>query len=461
MKKVGILSTFGAWDEAYSPINVVRHQLLSLLRYDYKPVLFVLDSFTPDFAIEGVEIRRVLPTLKFEPYHGIIHHRNVPNEFEKDLAKVVPVYEQQFKDIDVLLCHDVIFQDSFLPYNAALHKMVMPTNLRLFHWTHSGPSKRMADLQYPINCLFTIPPQSKLIYMNRYDVTRMAEMYGVYQDSIRVVHNPIDYRLQEGIEALTDQIISHFGCNDADIIAVYPLSSTRMGDGGKQLHKALRVMANLKKLGNKVRYIIPNAHANAAAEKEAIQKMRAIGKEYGLDPRYDIIFTSLIDPQWEHGIPHKVVVELMDYADIFLFPSVSENCPLTLLEAAMGKNLLVLNEDFSPMKDFVGPNALYFKFDSVTTVTSHPQGEDKYYEDVAKIINAELQHNKIYLAHREIRQKFNIDYIFKKQLEPLFFEEQKKEEKKKVEVPKDAAEPKDQDMLDLPSQGGPDVLGEQ
>jgi hypothetical protein len=125
----------------------------------------------------------------------------------------------------------------------------------------------------------------------------------------------------------------------------------------------------------------------------------------------------------------------MNFSDVFLFPSVSENCPLVLLEAALGKNLLVLNEDFSPMKDFVGPHALYFKFDSVTTVTSHPAGEDNYYNDVAKIIKAELGHNMLYRSHREIRQKFNFDYIFKNELEPLLYANwETAEEKGKVKA---------------------------
>lgn len=467
MKKIGILTTFGSWDEAYSPVNVVKHHLLALLRYDYKPVLFVLDCFPQDFEIEGVEIKRVIPTIQFEPYQGIVRHHNVPNVFEKDIAKIVPAFEQHFKGIDILLCQDIIFQDSFLAYNAALRKMVMPKDLKLYHWMHSGPSKRL-ELGEPMSYLFTLPPQSKLIYMNRFDVVRAAEMYNTFPKDVRVVHNPVDYRLQEGTDALTDQIISHFGCNDADIVAVYPMSTTRMGVGGKQLDKAIKVMAGLKKIGNKVRFIIPNAHANAANEKNEIQKMRDFAQKQGLDPRYELIFTSLIDPQWEHGIPHKVVIELIRYSDIFLFPSVSENCPLILLEAALGKNLMILNEDFSPMKDFVGPNALYFKFDSVITTTNHAgytDGEDGYYRDCAKIINSELQNNKIYLAYREMRTKFNIDYIFKKQLEPLFFENWDEPVKQEggnpalgIPAAAEVTQPKDQDLLQLPPQGMPDIL---
>ena len=49
-KKVGIFTTFGNWDDAYSPCNVVKNQLLALLRHGYSPTLFVLDVFPESSA---------------------------------------------------------------------------------------------------------------------------------------------------------------------------------------------------------------------------------------------------------------------------------------------------------------------------------------------------------------------------------------------------------------------------
>lgn len=420
--KIGILTTFGDWSSSYSPCNVVSYQIQMLIKYGYQPVLYVLDCFPEHKTISGVEIRRVLPTLTFEPYQGIAASHMIPPQFEKDVAKVIPAMEQNFKDVDVFLCHDIIFQDSFLAYNAALRKITMRKEQKFLHWTHSGPSLRPNQLLYPIDCLYTLPPQSKLVYMNGLDTVRIAEMYGVYSSDVRVVHNPIDYSSVSS-DALFNRIVIENKVNEADVIAVYPLSTTRMGAGGKQLHKAIKIMGFIKDLGYNVRFIVPNAHANGPREKEAIQEMQLIGGAYGLNEQ-DLIFTSKMGGEHEHGIPHDTVVELFGISDVFLFPSVSENAPLILLEAALKKNLLVLNEDFSPMKDFVNANALYFKFDSVSTITNHEKrgGEDNYYRDVAKIIIAELESSKIYKAHREIRRKFNIDYIFKHELEPAIME---------------------------------------
>jgi len=431
--KIAVLTTFGGWDTSYSPVNVVKHQLEMLKLYGFTPVLFTLTCFSKpnDPCFDGVELRNVIPTLHFEPYQGVAASRMVPQQFEKDLAQVVPAYEQHFKDIDVFLCHDVIFQDSFLPYGAALHRFTMQKQQRFFHWMHSGPSIRPENLTFPISCLYSLPPQSTLVYMNNYDIVRAAEMYGVYPRDVRIVHNPIDVRVDKDADPLIKELITRYHLLEADVIGIYPLSTTRMGGGGKQLDKALRVMAGIKRLKKNVKYIIPNAHANGQREKLAIADMLMRAKEWGLEDG-DVIFTSTLGKQYENGVSHDIVLQLFALSDVFLFPSVSENCPLVLLEAALKKNLLVLNEDFTPMKDFVGPNALYFKFDSVTTTTNHPRGEDVYYNDIGKIVVAELESNRVYKSHRIIRQKFNMDAIFTQELEPLLFEGAKPREKEEI-----------------------------
>jgi hypothetical protein len=260
--------------------------------------------------------------------------------------------------------------------------------------------------------------------MNNYGVIGAAEMYGTFPDMVRVVHNPIDYRTVKWFHPAVKDVIERGKLMEADVVAVYPLSSTRMREGGKQLDKAIKIMGYLKtELGLNVKYVVCNAHANAEREKMAIQELLVMGEARGLKPMEDLIFTSLITPpKFEGGFPHDAVLQLFMISDIFLFPSVSENCPLILLEAGLTKNLLVLNEDFTPMKDFVGPDALYFKFDSVMTKTTHPRGEDVYYADAAKIINSELNRNLIWKSHKDIRNRFNLDYMLKHELELIFYE---------------------------------------
>lgn len=423
MKKIGILTTLSNLDPAYSLVTVILQQLKMLEKYGYQPILFTLNNFD-DKVPEYVELRKVVPQFILEPY--ALTGSVIPQNFEDDVKRTVGVYEKDFADLDCLITHDIIFINSYLIYNVALKKANLE-RLPMLHQIHSAPSDKML-LPYPWNELWGLPypykRTSKLIYMNYTEQVAAAEMYGVFPEHVKVVFNPMDLRMVFNFSELTSQLIDDYKLFEADIICVYPVSSTRMDDAGKAVRKVIAVMANLKELGQSVRLILPNAHANADKEKQTIQEYLVMAKDMGLSPG-DVIFTSLYNPpNYESGIPHQNVIELFQLANIFIFPSFSENAPLILLEAAATKNLLVLNEDFKPMIDFFGPEASYnFRFKSrLINETQYSNGEDVYFKDMAKIILADLNSSRINKAFTTLRQKFNIDWVAKNQLIPAIEE---------------------------------------
>lgn len=412
-KKVAVLTTFYNFDKAYSLVSVVENQLISLVKYGYKPVLFVHDNFQGEVP-EGVEIRRVIPRFTLVDYSS---NQPVASDFRRQVEAVKKALEENMKDIDVALTHDFIFQGWFLPYNVAMREVRL--KCRWFHWIHSAPSPRPTDLKPPHDCRYKTMPNSKLVYMNHYDVVRLAEMYSGWPDDIRVVFNPLDPRSFYDLHPLVSKLIDKYRLLDADVIDVYPVSSTRFD--GKQVNRVIQIMAEIKKQGRKVRFICPNAHANADREKKAIEDLIHQGIEQGLT-REEIIFTSLEGKEYEQGVSHEAVRDLFLLSNLFIFPTKSENCPLILLEAALSKCLLVLNDDFPPLKDFFGSDALYFRFGSLLYDTNYSD-EQKYFSDVAKIIMAELNKNKPFNAFNKTKQIFNSDWVFKNQLEPLFYEQ--------------------------------------
>ena len=414
--KLGILTTFYDWERSYSLVSVVEEQLIYLLKNGHKPVLFVHDNFSADNKIpDGVEIRKVIPRFKLVDYGG---NQPVEPGFDEETKIVQKALEEHLKDIDVVLTHDWIFQGWFLVYNVGMRLAQPNLKCRWLHWTHSAPSPRPSNLESPHDCRYKTMPNSKLIYMNHYDALRLAEMYGGVLDDVRVVHNPLDPRSFWDLHPFTNELIKKYRLLDADIIDVYPVSSTRFS--GKQVNRVIQIMSELKKNGKSVRFICPNAHANADKEKEAIEEMIHYGIERGLT-REEMIFTSLEKKEYELGVPREVVKDLFQLSNLFIFPTLSENCPLILLEAALSKCLLVLNESFPPLRDFFGKDALYFKFGSVEQSVDYAD-EEKFFAEVAMIIIGELNKNKPLNAFNTLRQKFNGDYIFKNQLEPILYE---------------------------------------
>jgi len=416
-KTIGVLTTFYNFDRAYSLTSVVENQLITLVKHGYKTVLFVHDNFTDDDKVpKEVEIRKVIPRFHLVDYGG---NQPVGKDFREQVETTKRALEQHLKDIDVVLTHDWIFQGWFLPYNIAMREASL--SCRWLHWIHSAPSPRPLNIGYPHDCRYKTMPNSKLIYMNYYDALRVAEMYSGILDDVRVVYNPLDIRSFYPIHPLVSRLIDKYRLLDADIIDVYPISSTRFD--GKKPEKVIKILGKIKEKGKSVRFVCPNAHANAEREKEAIKKLIQYGIERGLT-REEMIFTSFEGKEYELGVPREVVSDLFKLSNLFIFPTISENCPLILLEAALSKCLLVLNESFPPLREFFGENALYFKFGSLLDNVNY-DNEENWYNDVAMIIIGELNKNKPLNAFTHLKQRFNYDWIAKNQLFPLFYEEWK------------------------------------
>lgn len=414
-KKIGIFTTFYNFDSSYSLTSVVRDQLLMLIRAGYSPVLFVLPSFKDDDKVPaGTEIRKVVPQIILEPYKEF----NFPKNWKDDVKKIKEAVEKNCADITHLICHDIFFIDTYLPYNIGLREANIKA--KFYAWTHSAPSNRPVLEDNPHANRYTLPPRTKLVYLNHTQTIELAEMYGAWVKDVRVVPNAKDVRTFWELDPLVLKIIDKYGLLEKDIISVYPLSTPRM-ISGKGLDKAVKLHSKLKELGYKTCLIVPNAHANAERDKQAIASLRSVALEMGLDAT-DLVFTSLEDaPKYESGISAKAVSDLFRLSNIFIFPTISENCSLVLLEAQLAGNLCVLNKNVRQLAEFGGHESLYFDFD-------FREGElenERYYLDLAKIVGSEFENSRVLQAKRRLLTKHNLDYCFKKYLEPLFYDDEK------------------------------------
>lgn len=414
---IAILTTFYEFSSAYSLCSVVESQLIALVKHGYRTILFVHDNFVGESNVpKGVEIRKVIPRFKLIDYSG---HQNVTEDFNEQVETAYQTLKEHTKDIDIIIEHDLIFQGWFLPYCVAIHKLADETNIKWFHWVHSVPNLMPNGLEYPHTLRYRLPRNSKLVYLNNHQIIRAAESYGAYPKDVRIIYNSVDPRLFQQLDTFVIQLINEYDLLSADFLQVYPVSTPRMVEG-KGLKHLINIFGALKKNGKRVRLIVCNAHANADKEKELIEEMYDFAITKGLN-KLDLIFTSLKDKEYELGVPRHIVSQLFQLSNLFIFPTTSENCSLILLEAMLSKNILVLNDSVPQLREFGGEDALYFKFGGLDEKTdiSNP---DNYYNDIAKIIISEMSVNKALKGSNKIKQQFNYDYIFKNQIEPLFYE---------------------------------------
>lgn len=408
---IGILTTFYRFDPGYSLCSVVRDQLEGAVRSGYKTVLFTLPQFADDHLIPaGVEIRKVVPQIILEPYKDY----GYPDHWKEDVAKVKKAFEEHMGDIDHLICHDIFFIDTFLPYNIALRESNV--SCRLYCWTHSAPSARPSLVDNIHANRFTLPPRSVLVYLNHDRANDLAEMYGAWLKDVRVVHNARDPRTAHDLHPLVSRVVEDTRLLGADIVSTYPLSTPRM-IAGKGLDKVIKLHAKLKELGYETRLVVPNAHANGQAEKRLISETKVWASSLGLSP-HDVVFTSTYGEEWELGVPPKVVSDLFRLSNVFIFPTSSENSSLVLLEAMLAGNLLVLNSSVGTLREHAGLSAIYMDF----SYREPKEENERYYLDLAKIVASQFEASKPLQAKRTAFKKHNIETVFKKEIEPLFYE---------------------------------------
>src|SRR3990167_6160403 len=417
--RVAVTTTFYDFSNSYSLTSVVESQLTSLVKNGYEAILLTHDNFKDDLKVpKGVEIRKVVPRFPLVDYSG---NQEPQADLERQANVAYEALKEGLKDADIVIEHDLIFQGWFLPYCMAIHRLADESNIKWLHWIHSVPTP-MNDVPAPHNLRFTLPRNSKMVFLNNHHIVRVAETYHTELTNVRVVHNPVDPRLFWKLHPLVLSCIEKYGLLEADIVQTYPVSTTRMIDG-KGLYTLIEIFGQLKKMGHSVRLIVCNAHANDKLEKQVISQAMSYGLEQGLN-QGELIFTSMEDePKYEQGAPREAVSDFFRISNLFVFPSISENCSLVLLEAQLSGNLLILNESVRSMKEFGGSNALYFRFGGIDEDgTVKYDDRKKYIADVCHFILSEMNNDKSIIGSTKMRNKFNADVIFKKMLELIFYE---------------------------------------
>jgi len=419
-KRVAILTTFQDFDPAYSLTNIALDQCRMLAKHGYEYSMFVNQGFNVEHLnkYSDLNIQDVLPTTPGISEDIVIDHL---------VDALTDSYFEHLSEYDVIMTHDLMFQSWFLTHNKAVRNVIPKIpNARWLHWVHSAPGGR-PKVGYPKSLRYNKAPNSKYVYLNHDDRLRFAEYIGGNTEDVRIVYNPMDLRDFHDMSKDTRDLIDAHDLMSADIVQVYPFSSTRMKEKG--VDKIIKIFASFKKHYNKsVRVIFCNAHCTKAKEHDSVQQMVDLAAEHGLSED-EVIFTSRYrserpeDGGWTYSTPYHVVKELMLISNMFVFPTVSEACSKVLLEASAAGTYLILNSSFKPLKEFGGTNALYHDFGSLRETVDFGDSEDNWLAEVGKASMPGFLSSKPLQQKTRIRQEFNIDYIFKHQLEPLFYEE--------------------------------------
>lgn len=442
--RVAIFTNFFSPDETYSLYRVTVDQIKMLLRAEIKPVVIVSDSFDPTGTIfEEVELRKV-PNV---PCHNEVRK---DESFDLDVESIYKALKEHLSDVDVCITQDIVYKPSELKYNFAARRLApeLP-KLKWLHWINSAtPPVKLNSLmgiftdEY-LNSFKTPFPNSKYVFFNDISKEIIARNFEVTVEDVRIVHHPSDFFEVYGI---TDKNLQNFidkrEIFSADAIFVYPIRLDR----GKQVEYVIKTAAMMKEFGLSVRCIIVDFHSTGGDKVTYRDELKAMGQDWGLSPQ-ELAFTSEFCEEWKVNIPHNTVLSMFRFSNCFVMPSVSESYSLITQEAALTKNLIVLNQDFPPYRDIFGPHNIFRKYSSnwdllagyneAMTQNSHTHTEygpnnistqerthyeKNYHRETAGKLASKLLNDETLATNRFIRKNRWLDVVFKKELLPILYE---------------------------------------
>ena len=426
MKKVAVLTTFYEVTSGYSLVAVAETQIRMLLDHGYDPVVVLqegayqedkdgnvieCDPFKEQplpsvWNRQAVDLRPVLPALRLTG--------KVDDDFDERVARIYKSLEIALEGVEVCIAHDLILQNFYLEHNVALRKYAKTRpDLLWLHWIHSVPTPLAVIPERPYDARYT-PPPGYIIYPNDSEKGRVTRTYNLHGREWKVIIDRSGHSIDPllNYDKLTVDLAKSADLLSGEIIAVYP---ARL-DKGKQPEKIIRLLAGVQKREIETRLLIIDWQSGASRFQKYIDELSDLAEELGVC----VSFTSRLDDRCNQGVSRKVVLELLDLANVYIHPSRVETYSLVVHEAMLKGCLCVLNHDLSPMRELFGNNAIYMDFGSDAVERMYEPNEQSFWNDEAMRLLAEMKQNRTLVAQSNARRLWSPDAMWNS-FEPLLY----------------------------------------
>lgn len=414
MSKVAILTNMMEFLPGYSLTGIVKDQARMLARYGHEVHLFVNDQYNGETFSDDVILEKKIPFAHLIDYTS---QNDITEDHKKTVKATSAMLRKELADFDFAFTHDFVFTGWFMPYGlGCIEASKNLPDLHWLHWIHSVPT-RMSDWW----TIRAYGPAHKIIYPNAHDIIQAAEQYRGYIDNVRAIHHIKDLRSWFDFAPETCELIDQVpGIMQADIVQILPASVDRLS--AKRVREVILIFSHLKRMGRSVCLVIANQWATGRQQKQSVQEYIVLASQAGLVPGKEVIFTSEIKAEYEVGISKRMVRELFQCSNLFIFPTREESFGLVVPEASLaGGVLMILNKSLGMQREVSGGNALYFDFGSYNH-QFHALDENAYLKDIAIIILGRMRQDESIMSKNFARQHYNYDYLYANEYAPVMAE---------------------------------------
>jgi len=439
---IAILTNFTEINHSYSLTGIALDQARMLTEYGHGATLFAQENF--NHATCGpIDVRAAWPHTDLVDYQS---ERDISDEHREFIPRMADRLIVELQDYDVAFTHDWVFTGWNLPYALAIRLATerLP-NLRWYHWVHSIPSgfRDWWNIR-------DYGPRHRLVYPNNTEAWKCARQYRGNLNDLVVLPHIKDLRtFGDFCEDTCRFINKYLACMQADIVQLLPCGQDRLKWKGVQ--DVIRMFAAMKKYRDdlSVCLIIANQHATGRSHPEEIQGYKNLAESLGLIPDEEFIFTSDFDDRFKGpGIPKRMVRELFQLTNLFVFPTNHESFGLVVPESALAGCYMVLNESLEMQREVAGWFGHFLPFGShnakVSNWTRNDTGEsvtrEKWLELEAERVVECMRRDRSIVSRTFNRQTYNWNNIYEQYYEPILLGERRHPVKRPLlaaENPKD------------------------
>lgn len=389
--KIAIIAGLINFNPIYSISTIIRTQCKYFIENGHEVDLFTNINFDnkniPEY-LSKINIKTILPVINNDK----IWENNLElKEFTEIFEKLIM---DNCNDYTIVISHDIVILPMYLPINLALRKLESKINSNWYHWIHSKPAiEYFPESTHNLFDKFKFKT-STFCYPNNSDKDVVCKFLNITEDNFRGIYNSLDLEIYFNQTVNIKQILSKYSI-EHDFLIVYP---SRL-NSSKRIDKIIELTFYLKSQKLNPLFIICNTYNNDEIAKTLLKYYLLLVDKYKI--KENLIFTSELG--FANGLSNDEIQNLFKYSSFFIFPTITETCPLVVLEAAINSNVLILNKNIKALEEIANENAYYINFDD-------PQ--EKWLQDCLNIIKNETQNNKILKAKNQIIKKFTTKIIY-------------------------------------------------
>ena len=327
----------------------------------------------------------------------------VPPEFPALVSRLYHALRDAFKGIDCVIAHNVCSLNKNLMLTAAIQRLDRPRKILWHHdlaWTNELYRSQL-HAGYPWNLLREPWTNVQPVTVSKTRQVELARLYGIDQNSIKVIPPGIDPADFFRWTPLTRELVAKLKLLSADMILLHPARITKR----KNIELGLRVLAQLRQVSHlDARLIVsgpPGAHN--PANDEYLQSLLSLRRELNLDQSAHFLYECGAEDQLM--IPDDTLADLYTLADALFFPSQQEGFGIPLLEAGLTR-LPIFCADIPVLHETGQADVHYFSPDADPI-------------ELARLIERELTANRSYRLYRRLRRNYSWHSIFIERIVPL------------------------------------------